>query len=40
MFMLESDGQAEINCHFCADSYVFSATDLQEILRQSHAGNA
>ncbi|MCH8882769.1 MAG: Hsp33 family molecular chaperone HslO [SAR324 cluster bacterium] len=38
--MLEADGQAEINCHFCADSYVFSAAELQQILRQSHAGNA
>jgi molecular chaperone Hsp33 len=38
--MIEKDGQAEINCHFCADSYLFSKVELREILRQSQAGNA
>lgn len=38
--MLESDGQAEVNCHFCATRYVFSGGELQVILGQSQAGNA
>lgn len=38
--MLETDGHAEVNCHFCAARYVFSADELREILRQSQAGNA
>jgi len=38
--MLEKDGMAEINCHFCANSYVFTAEELGRMLRQSQAGNA
>lgn len=37
--MLEKDGQAEINCHFCASTYHFSRTDLQRLLQQSQAGH-
>jgi len=38
--MLEKDGMAEINCHFCANTYVFTAEELGRMLRQSQAGNA
>jgi molecular chaperone Hsp33 len=38
--MLEKDRMAEINCHFCANSYVFTADELGRMLRQSQAGNA
>lgn len=38
--MLENDGMAEIDCHFCAEHYHFSRTDLQALLEQSHAGHA
>lgn len=37
--MIAKDGKAEINCHFCAESYVFSAGELGRMLRQSQAGN-
>ncbi|GAB6181563.1 redox-regulated molecular chaperone HslO [Desulfotomaculum defluvii] len=32
--MLEEEGQAEINCHFCAEQYHFNKEDLQEILKR------
>ncbi|MEE8394600.1 MAG: Hsp33 family molecular chaperone HslO [bacterium] len=38
--MVEKDGQAEVNCHFCASTYHFSRTDLQFLLQQSQVGHA
>jgi len=38
--MIAKDGKAEINCHFCAESYEFSARELSRMLGQSAAGNA
>ena len=38
--MMEQDGMAKVNCHFCADSYIFSRSDLQIILDNSQAGRA
>lgn len=38
--MMEQDGMAKVNCHFCADSYTFSRSDLQTILDNSQAGRA
>lgn len=38
--MLEKDGQAEINCHFCAEHYHFSRSDLQALIEQCQAGHA
>ncbi len=38
--MLETDGLAEIDCHFCAEHYHFSRTDLQALIEQSAAGHA
>ncbi|MCZ6472439.1 MAG: Hsp33 family molecular chaperone HslO [SAR324 cluster bacterium] len=38
--MLEKDGHAEINCHFCAEHYWFSGTDLQSLIEQCQAGHA
>lgn len=32
--MLEEQGQAEINCHFCAEQYHFTKEDLQGILKK------
>lgn len=32
--MLEEQGQAEINCHFCAEQYHFTEDDLQGILKK------
>ena len=30
--ILEEQGQAEINCHFCSENYVFDRTELEKIL--------
>ena len=38
--MLEQEGMAQVNCHFCADTYYFSAADLRSILDNSLAGTA
>ncbi len=38
--MIEKQGGAEVNCHFCADAYVFSKVELQGLLRQSQSGHA
>jgi molecular chaperone Hsp33 len=38
--MLEQDGQAEVNCHFCAATYHFSRSDLETLLGQSQTGHA
>ena len=38
--MIEKQGRAEVNCHFCADAYVFSKVELQGLLRQSQSGHA
>ncbi len=38
--MIEKDGEAKVNCHFCAKLYIFSRTDLNTILQQSQFGHA
>ena len=38
--MLEKDGSAEIDCHFCAEHYYFSRADLQFLIEQCQAGHA
>lgn len=38
--MLEKDGSAEIDCHFCAEHYYFSRADLQSLIEQCQAGHA
>ena len=38
--MLEKDGSAEIDCHFCAEHYTFSRSDLQILIEQCQAGHA
>jgi molecular chaperone Hsp33 len=38
--MMETDGAAEISCHFCAQHFHFSLTDLQTLFEQSQAGHA
>lgn len=38
--MLEKDGSAEIDCHFCAEHYHFSRADLQTLIEQCQAGHA
>lgn len=40
MDMLEKDGSADINCHFCAEHYHFSRADLQYLIEQCQAGHA
>lgn len=32
--MLEEQGEAEVNCHFCAEKYLFDKNDLQAILNK------
>lgn len=38
--MIETRGGAEVNCHFCAATYLFSKMELQGLLRQSQSGHA
>ena len=38
--MLEKDGGANVNCHFCAESYVFRSGEIEAMIRQSHSGHA
>ena len=38
--MLDTDGQADITCHFCAERYDFSGEQLRALLRESTAGRA
>lgn len=38
--MLETEGQADVNCHFCAATYHFSRSDLETLLGQSQSGHA
>jgi molecular chaperone Hsp33 len=38
--MLDSEGQADVNCHFCAATYHFSRSDLETLLGQSQIGHA
>ncbi|MBM7097960.1 Hsp33 family molecular chaperone HslO [Bacillus sp. H-16] len=37
--MIEEDGGAETQCHFCNEKYVFDKWELQEILDEKRAGN-
>ncbi|HEX7928152.1 MAG TPA: Hsp33 family molecular chaperone HslO [bacterium] len=38
--MIDKQGGAEVNCHFCAAGYAFSKHELQSLLRQSQSGHA
>lgn len=38
--MLEEDGQAELNCYFCNEKYVFEEKDLQHLLEQAQELNS
>jgi len=38
--MIEKEGQAQVNCHFCADAYTFSATELESLMDYHSSGNA
>jgi molecular chaperone Hsp33 len=38
--MIVQDGQAAVNCHFCATSYHFSKSELEMMLGQSQSGHA
>ncbi|MCH8076239.1 MAG: Hsp33 family molecular chaperone HslO [SAR324 cluster bacterium] len=38
--MLEKDGGATVNCHFCAESYFFGSGDIEAMIRQSQTGHA
>ena len=38
--MIEKEGQAQVNCHFCADAYTFSATELESLLDHRVSGHA
>jgi molecular chaperone Hsp33 len=38
--MLEREGRADVNCHFCAATYHFSRSDLETMLGQSQIGHA
>lgn len=38
--MLEQQGQAVANCHFCGETYLFHRGELQSLLRQSQTGSA
>lgn len=37
--MLEHEGRAEVECHFCHTEYHFDAEDLQMILQEIETGN-
>lgn len=38
--MLEKDGGATVNCHFCAESYFFESGEIETMIRQSQSGHA
>lgn len=38
--MLEQDGGATVNCHFCAESYLFESGEIEIMIRQSQSGHA
>lgn len=38
--MLEKDGGANVNCHFCAESYLFESGEIEAMIRQSQSGHA
>lgn len=38
--MLEKDGGATVNCHFCAESYLFGTGEIEAMIRQSQSGHA
>ncbi len=38
--MIEQEGRADVNCHFCAELYTFSRTDLESMLGQYQSGHA
>ncbi len=38
--MAETDGRADVNCHFCAATYHFSRSELETMLGQSQTGHA
>jgi len=38
--MRDEEGMAQVSCHFCAATYVFSRHDLDAFLREGQVGNA
>ena len=38
--MVEKEGGAAVNCHFCAESYSFGKGELQAMIQQSQSGRA
>lgn len=38
--ILEEEGHADVNCHFCATCYTFSRTEIEAMLGQSQSGHA
>lgn len=38
--MIEQEGRADVNCHFCAELYTFSRMDLESMLDQYQSGHA
>ena len=33
--MIEEDGQAEAQCHFCNEYYLFTKDDLEQLLEET-----
>lgn len=38
--MIEKEGGADVNCHFCATSYSFNRAEIQTLIGQSRSGHA
>jgi molecular chaperone Hsp33 len=38
--MLDTEGHADVNCHFCAQVYHYSRADLESLLGQGQIGHA
>ncbi len=38
--MLEQEGLAQVNCHFCAESYTFLRGEIETMIEQSQSGRA
>lgn len=38
--LIDHEGRADVNCHFCAASYTFSKSELEMMLGQGQSGHA
>lgn len=38
--MIEKEGKADVNCHFCATNYSFNRSEIQTLIGQSRSGHA